>query len=134
MRPRSFPPRYRLRRPADFERVYAVRCASRGRRLTVFAAANDLGYSRIGLSVSRRHGGAVVRNRLKRMLREAARLSRRELPPGVDLVLIPVPGAASTVAEYREALVKASRSLASRLASRADPVALKTNAPQPGPP
>ena len=44
---------------------------------------------RLGVSVSKDHGGAVRRNKLKRLLREAFRLERHGLPPGVDLVLIP---------------------------------------------
>jgi ribonuclease P protein component len=44
---------------------------------------------RLGVSVSKDHGGAVRRNKLKRLLREAFRLEQHRLPPNVDLVLIP---------------------------------------------
>ena len=55
----------------------------------VHGCENGLGYPRLGLSVSRKVGGAVVRNRWKRLLREAFRLRRHELPAGIDLVVIP---------------------------------------------
>jgi RNase P protein component len=50
---------------------------------------NDLGRRRLGLSVGKKLGGAVVRNRYKRVLREAFRLSQHELPEGYDYILIP---------------------------------------------
>ncbi len=46
-------------------------------------------YPRLGLSVSRKFGHAVMRNRWKRLLREAFRICREELPQGIDLVVIP---------------------------------------------
>ena len=78
-----------LRRPADFRRVYARRCAASDAWLLVQACSNDLPHSRLGLSVSRKYGNAVARNRLRRLYREAFRLSKYELPKGLDLVLIP---------------------------------------------
>ena len=71
MSEQRFLPQYRLRRPADFERVYARRRSASNGKITVCCCENDLPYSRIGLSVSTRIGGAVVRNRWKRLLREA---------------------------------------------------------------
>ena len=73
----------------DFRRVYQRRCTASDEWLLVFGELNGLAHPRLGLSVSRKLGGAVVRNRWKRLLREAFRLSRGQLPPGVDLVVIP---------------------------------------------
>lgn len=87
-----FLPQFHLRRNLDFQRVYDRRVSASDSRLLVFVAHNDLGYPRLGLSVSRKHGGAVVRNRWKRLLREAFRLSRTRLPANIDLVLIPRAG------------------------------------------
>ena len=58
-------------------------------RIVVFGHANGLPHPRLGISASRRIGGAVVRNRWKRLLREAFRLTRPQLPEGIDLIVIP---------------------------------------------
>jgi len=111
----TFRKQQHLRRGADFARVYALRCAARSRHLTVFAAPSPDGELRVGFSVSRKHGNAVLRNRIKRLMREAFRLSRHELPGGLDLVLVPVEARDATLTEFREALVRSARKLARRL-------------------
>ena len=83
----TLPMRLRLRRKRDFDAAYA-----RGRRLndgffTVIATANDEGVPRLGLAVAvRAAGGAVARNRLRRIIRESFRLHQRSLP-ACDLVV-----------------------------------------------
>lgn len=80
----------RVRRGKEFRRIYSRRCSVRDPHLLVFAAPNDFDYPRLGLSVSKKRVGiAVKRNRWKRKLREAFRLSQHELPAGLDLVVIP---------------------------------------------
>jgi len=58
--------------------------------------------TRIGFSVSRRVGGAVVRNRVKRRLREVIRRKLARIAPGYDLVIIARPGAADARMETLE--------------------------------
>jgi len=84
-----FPPSHRLRTPDDFQRVYDRKRSAADGVLIVYACENGLPHPRLGLSVSKKIGNAVVRNRHKRLFREAFRLLQHELPTGVDLVLIP---------------------------------------------
>lgn len=62
-----------------------------GSLLTLVACDNDLGYDRLGLAASRKLGGAVARNRAKRLLREAFRRHKRRGGRGADLVALPRP-------------------------------------------
>ena len=99
-RQHGLPKSARLRRTADYRKVYAE-----GRRrnlglLVGFARANGERTSRIGITVSRALGGAVERNRLKRRLREAVGKHRAELGPGWDIVL--QPRAAAKTAPFAE--------------------------------
>ena len=56
--------------------------------ITVFMAENECGYPRIGISVGKRFGSAVTRNRLKRLLREVFRLSQHKIPQKYDYILM----------------------------------------------
>jgi ribonuclease P protein component len=115
----SFPKSEHLRSGPDFARVYAFRCVVRTRHLTVFAAPGKSEALRVGFSVSKKHGNAVLRNRLKRLLREAFRLCRNDLPNGLDLVLIPVDARTAKLGEFQTALVESARKLARKVQMRA---------------
>ena len=112
----EFPKSRHMRNTRDFARVFALRCSTRMPDLLVFAAANSLPYARVGLSVSRKQGNAVRRNRLKRLIREAFRQTQHNLPPGLDLVCIPVQGSDPTVERLSDSLRKASKKLARKIA------------------
>jgi ribonuclease P protein component len=84
----SFPKNKRLISNSQFKAVLA-----NGRRrcngvLMLYIAKNALEYSRLGVSVGKSQGNAVVRNRLKRLMREAFRQNQHQIPAGFDYVLM----------------------------------------------
>jgi ribonuclease P protein component len=87
--PNAFRPAEHLRRPSDFRRVYDRRRSVSDGWLIVYACENGLTHLRVGFSVSRKIGNAVKRNRVRRLYREAFRLTKNEMPTGLDLVMIP---------------------------------------------
>jgi ribonuclease P protein component len=95
----------RLRRRADINSVFAGGISARDRLATIVARPNSLAFSRMGVGISKRHGNAVQRNRIKRLCREAMRLSRPELPPGWDFMLLPRAGMRMTLASLRKSVL-----------------------------
>ena len=110
----SFSRESRLRRQADFNRVHQANVFVADETLVIRAAANGAQPTRIGISVSRQVGNAVVRNRWKRLTREAFRLSQADLPAGLDLVVRPRRGAVAELSAIQRSL----RQLVPRLARR----------------
>ncbi len=86
---RRFPKSARLLKRADFRRVYEEGQRRHGSYFAVFYRPNGLAETRLGVTVPARIGKAVVRNRVKRRVREAFRLNRARLPQGWDIVMNP---------------------------------------------
>ncbi len=84
----SFPKEKRLVNNRQFKAVLARGLRLSNGLLTLYMAENDCGYPRLGVSVSKSCGNAVVRNRLKRLLREAFRQSQDRIPAGFDYLLM----------------------------------------------
>lgn len=104
----------RLTHALEYQRAYEKQVRKHAGPLVVFGFPADLPHPRLGLAVSRRVGNAVVRNRIKRRIREAFRTSQAELPP-IDLVVRVRPHAALSVEEYRGWLVGAAQRVSGRL-------------------
>jgi ribonuclease P protein component len=93
----------RISRSGDFDAVYRRGRSAANRHLVVYAFARENrppgAPARLGLSVSRKVGGAVERNRVKRCLRERFAELAPALPAGLDVVVIARPGSAEYLAE-----------------------------------
>jgi len=79
---------YRLKKNRDFKKVFSHGKAIPSKFIVVYFRRNESERLRIGFSVSKKLGGAVVRNRIKRVLREVVRKHVTEIVPGLDLVFI----------------------------------------------
>jgi ribonuclease P protein component len=95
-----FPRRVRLHHKADFERVKSLGQTWRHPLFVLAVCQNDQGLSRIGLVAGKKIGNAVMRNRARRLLREAARLLYNKMTPGWDIVLIARPAISEVKAQH----------------------------------
>lgn len=106
----TLPRTRRLAHDREYEAVFAAKVRSNAGPLTVFSLETDRAFCRLGLSIGKRVGGAVVRNRLKRMLRESFRLTRAEhsaQPPFFDFVISARAHKPATLAQYKLWLLEA---------------------------
>lgn len=78
-----------LRRTSEFRRAFREGKTAAGKYVVVHAVPNGLEIVRVGFPVGKKMGGAVRRNRIKRLLREAVRLSEAMPTRGYDLVIVP---------------------------------------------
>ena len=77
----------RVRRRAEFKQIYERGVRVHGRLSTTFVLPNGLTVARLGVAATRKLGGAVQRNRAKRLIREVFRLNKPA--PGFDIVVVP---------------------------------------------
>ena len=83
----EFPHRVRIVKSADYRTLYNEGRKIQSGRFVLFGRENAIGHHRLGLTVSRKVGGAVVRNRIKRLFREIFRRSSVEIPGQYDIVI-----------------------------------------------
>ena len=120
--PYSFPMQERLKRARDFDLIFSAGRAVADRWLVVHGRPNGLAYNRLGFAVGKKHGGAVARNRLKRVLREAYRIQKPDLPQGYDLVVVPRKGCPDDVEVLTESMASLLKQVSAKLAApRAQP-------------
>lgn len=114
MEPRTFGREERIRKHQDYQRIYAEGMRRHSQRFTIILCPNLSGLRRIGMTVSKKVGNAVQRNRVKRLLREFFRLNKSRLPVSQDIVIIAKKGILPLT--YRDVCAE----LGSRLIDRAD--------------
>ncbi len=108
----------RLHGRRAFDAVFAGRCRKPAGPLVVYGLPNDMGYLRLGLSVSRRVGNAIKRNRIKRLIRETFRLCQQELVEdaaggaGYDLVVVVRAHEAMKLEDYQRLLMDGVKAVA----------------------
>lgn len=131
----TLPRSARVRSRKDFTRIFNLRLRASDQWITLYAAPRESetagdGVSgppqwgegaRLGISVGRRVGNAVRRNRVKRLVREAFRRLRHELPAGMDCVVVPRPGPEPTLPDLQQSIRDLARRLERRLERRDPP-------------
>lgn len=116
----SFDRSRRMVRKADFDRAFAARCTAASALLVIYVLPNGLDHPRMGVTIGKRHGNAVHRNRLRRLLREAFRLEQHNLPAGFDCLIVPRTCPPATVDLYRQTIVRLMTGAVSRWQAKAD--------------
>jgi ribonuclease P protein component len=102
----------RIRRRADFQQAYGQGVRIHGRYSTIFVLPNNQGLARLGIAATKKLGGAVRRNRAKRLIREVFR--RNKIAAGFDIVVVPrrellEAGLSALEADYRNTLERRLR-------------------------
>ncbi len=104
----------------DFRRVYHRKCSVSDEWLIIYSCENELDHLRIGLSVSKKKfPKATDRNRVRRLYREGFRLSKQELPGGMDLIFIPRTSSEPKLEQIENSLRNLVPKAAKRLAKKA---------------
>ena len=115
----TLPKEARIRKRADFDRIFRRGLSCSDRWLTLYADGHPGPQARLGIAAGRRLGNAPRRNRCKRLVREAFRRIRAELPPGTDWVVVPRNHGPRPPSfnDYFESLGRLTRQLIRRLRS-----------------
>ena len=78
----------KLSKTNEFKKVFSEGRRIEGKNLIIFISKNDYNFNRFGIIVKKETGKAVVRNKIKRWLREAFRLINKKLSPGYDIIVL----------------------------------------------
>ena len=111
----TFPRSVRIRAKRDFERVFERRLRASDRWITLLVDRGSASHARLGIAVGKAVGPAVRRNRRKRLVREAFRRLRHELPVGTDWIIVIRPGPEPTVEQLQQSIRDLSQRLLEKL-------------------
>jgi ribonuclease P protein component len=114
-RDERFPKNLRLVSKKDFDRVFKIGTVASDSMLVIHACRNDLEWTRIGLSISKRVGNSPIRNRWKRLIREAFRKQKFDLPQCLDVVVRPKRGACPDYQQITSSLLRLCTQLGGKL-------------------
>jgi ribonuclease P protein component len=115
----TFGPQERIRKKKDFDRLYKNGNRFRGKYLTLVYLDNNFAFSRLGVVASRKVGGAVLRNRVKRRMRELYRRHKMLINLPVDMVAIAKAESARTSwLEFSEDFLSALKAMEKRRSAR----------------
>ena len=114
-RDERFPKNVRLVSQKDFDRVFKIGTVASDSILVIHACCNELERTRIGLSISKRVGNSPVRNRWKRLIREAFRKQKFDLPQFLDIVVRPKRGASPDYQQITKSLLRLCTQLGGKL-------------------
>ncbi|MBM3235571.1 ribonuclease P protein component [Candidatus Poribacteria bacterium] len=89
----GFPDSLRLTKKREFEKVYKNGRRYWNKTFVIYIMPNKINITRLGLTVSKKVGKSVKRNRVKRLIRESFRLSQEQIMPGYDIVVVAQPSA-----------------------------------------
>lgn len=78
----------KLSKTSEFKKVFSEGRRTEGKNLIIFRLKNDEGFNRLGIIVKKELGKAVVRNKIKRRLKEADRLASKKLSLGYDIIIL----------------------------------------------
>lgn len=78
----------RIKKSSNFKYVYSRGKSVSDRNLVLYIARNGMNINKVGLSVSKKVGNSVTRNRIRRLIKEAYRLNKKSFKKGYDLVFI----------------------------------------------
>ena len=104
-----FPASWRVKGRGSFSPAFEARVRESRGPLTLYGVANKRNHSRLGISIGRKAGSAVKRNRIKRMLREAFRLQQHDLPAGFDFIIVVRAHEPMSLERYQQVLLELAK-------------------------
>ena len=112
----NFPKEMKICSKLEISHIFNTGIRVRDHRIMLLGVkSQDANSRRFAVTISKKHGNAVIRNRIKRLCREALRLTQHDLPTGIDIVLFPRVGITHDVTAIQKSLKSLGKKLAKRI-------------------